>query len=121
MRIGAIHGVVGHMVMPVFLDLETAGALTPPALNTLTNALLAIWSDPQAVAEAEVLNSLADAAMTLFRLIGAELLRRDQLVARAAQGEPVELPWLDREAAQRARGTPPKKQSKRTAKKRRRS
>jgi hypothetical protein len=109
------------MVMPVFLDLEKAGIVTAPTLNMLTNALLALWSDPQAVTEAKVLNGLADSTMALFLLIGEELLRRGQLVARAARGEPVELPWLDQEAAQRARGKPPKKPSKRTAKKRRRS
>lgn len=116
---GAIRGVAGLMVTPVFLDLEKAGIVTAPALNMLTNALLALWSDPKAVTEAKVLNGLADSTMALFHLTGEELLRRDQLVARAARGEQVELPWLDGEAAQRARGKPSRKPSKRTAKKRR--
>jgi uncharacterized protein DUF5677 len=121
MGMGAIHGVAGHMVMPVFLDLEKAGMVTAPALNMLTDALMALWSDPQAVAEAEVLNSLADATVALFDLTGTELLRRDQLVARAAQGESVELPWLDQKTAQRAHPTRQKKPRKQTEKKRRRS
>lgn len=121
MGMGAIQGIQGQMVTPAFLDLDKAGIVTAPALNMLTNALLALRSDPQATAEATVLKGLADATMALFHATGEELRRRDHLVARAARGEPVELPWLDGEAAQRARGKPPKKPSKRTAKKRRRS
>jgi hypothetical protein len=35
---GAIHGVAGQIVMPVFLDLEKAGIVTAPVLNMLINA-----------------------------------------------------------------------------------
>jgi hypothetical protein len=104
-------------VMPVFLDLDKSGIVTAPALTMLTKALLTLRSDPQATAEATVLKGLADATMALFHATGEELRRRDHLVARALQGEPVDLPWLDPETVERARSKSTRKQ---TAKKRRR-
>lgn len=114
--IGKAHGLDGHVVAPTFLDLEQAGAAVPPQLALMTYTLLGLWQDDQGTAEAEIVKGLAESTKVEFELVGGELRRRDALVARAARGEPVELPWLDAPASPRdSRG--PRRQAKRKRRK----